>query len=433
MDSAEYLVAVTEQIRCKRARSLVAGELANHIEDQKQAYMEDGMDEVEAQEQAVLQMGDPVEVGTQMNRIHRPQMDKKVLVMMGIFAVVGGFVQHMVRSMADNGGYVSLAYDEAVMVLAGLAVMGVVIFVDYTILEKYYMVFWGIIITLPVWETILGHIIGTVAISGAERLVVFGLFLPAYSGIVYHYRNKGYKGILSAVGWLILVSIIIMAGSEYRGVFRQSSYIFFVSIGCLLILSYAIGKGWYSVKKWKGLCLIWGSLALIGIMALGYMTVNGALGDSYRMARLAAFLQPEKDPEGAGYVALALRETLNGLSLLGGTKALVPKEGYMTFLLILSEYGVLSGVLLAAAFLVLLVFMAAGVSRQKNVLGGLVGFACIMGIFIPVVLHLTVNLSLVPVTDMYLPFCYPGYAVNGACYLLMGIYLSVYRNTNVVA
>ena len=39
MDMSEYLDAVTEQIRCKRVRNMVATELRNHIEDQQEAYI----------------------------------------------------------------------------------------------------------------------------------------------------------------------------------------------------------------------------------------------------------------------------------------------------------------------------------------------------------------------------------------------------------
>ena len=56
----EYLSALVSQIRCKKARSLVAEELAAHIQDQKEALMEAGMDEEAALAESVRQMGDPL-------------------------------------------------------------------------------------------------------------------------------------------------------------------------------------------------------------------------------------------------------------------------------------------------------------------------------------------------------------------------------------
>ena len=63
MDKKKYIQTVTEQIRCKRALPLVTKELEGHIEDQKSDYMKAGMNAEEAEEAAVLEMGDPVEVG----------------------------------------------------------------------------------------------------------------------------------------------------------------------------------------------------------------------------------------------------------------------------------------------------------------------------------------------------------------------------------
>lgn len=68
-----YLNIVSEQMRCKRARPAVLKELKDHIEDQKDDYMTAGMTAQEAEEEAVRQMGDPVEVGVSLDRLHRTE------------------------------------------------------------------------------------------------------------------------------------------------------------------------------------------------------------------------------------------------------------------------------------------------------------------------------------------------------------------------
>ena len=57
MNRTEYLKSLTEQIRNKNAKTLVLEEITAHIEDQKQAYLLDGMGEDEAEEMAVKEMG----------------------------------------------------------------------------------------------------------------------------------------------------------------------------------------------------------------------------------------------------------------------------------------------------------------------------------------------------------------------------------------
>ena len=79
MNREEYLNAVVNQIRCKQARDMVKEEIENHIEDQARAYMEMGIEDNEAEQKAVRDMGDPVEAGVSLDRIHRPQMAWQVL------------------------------------------------------------------------------------------------------------------------------------------------------------------------------------------------------------------------------------------------------------------------------------------------------------------------------------------------------------------
>ena len=102
MNMHSYLEIVAEQIRCKRARSAVLEELQGHIEDQKQAYMADGMTGPEAEEEAVRQMGDPVETGTELDRVHRPKMDWLLLGVILLLTAAGLFLQWLTYQQPDS-------------------------------------------------------------------------------------------------------------------------------------------------------------------------------------------------------------------------------------------------------------------------------------------------------------------------------------------
>ncbi len=73
MDRKEYLDTLAEQIRSKPAAAAVRREIEDHIEEQKEAFLAQGMSGSEAEEAAVQEMGDPVETGVAMDLIHRPQ------------------------------------------------------------------------------------------------------------------------------------------------------------------------------------------------------------------------------------------------------------------------------------------------------------------------------------------------------------------------
>ena len=85
----EYLRTVTDQIRCAGARRIVEEELREHSQDQAEAYEVDGMFEEEALERAVREMGDPVETGVSLDRVHRPHMSWGMLALVSVLALTG--------------------------------------------------------------------------------------------------------------------------------------------------------------------------------------------------------------------------------------------------------------------------------------------------------------------------------------------------------
>ena len=90
MERRDYLELLTSQIRCKKMCPVIAREVEDHIEDQKQAFLEEGMTEAEAEKSAVREMGDveemgdPVEVGVEMDQIHRPKMPWKAILVIAL-------------------------------------------------------------------------------------------------------------------------------------------------------------------------------------------------------------------------------------------------------------------------------------------------------------------------------------------------------------
>lgn len=68
MKEREYLKELGKKITDSSVRKEIVNEYEAHIEDCKAALMESGMTEVEAEEEAVRQMGDPQEAGEEWIR-----------------------------------------------------------------------------------------------------------------------------------------------------------------------------------------------------------------------------------------------------------------------------------------------------------------------------------------------------------------------------
>lgn len=71
MDTKNYLKKLTKQIGVSRARKEIMEEYTAHIEDHKEALMAKGFSEAAAEQEVLKQLGDPVIVGRQLNKVHR--------------------------------------------------------------------------------------------------------------------------------------------------------------------------------------------------------------------------------------------------------------------------------------------------------------------------------------------------------------------------
>lgn len=94
-----YLREVCGHVRWRRAHGTVKRELLAHLEDQKAAFLEEGMEEAEAEREAVRDMGPAELVGQGMDGAYRPKRDwflvllALALIAAGVTVMVLGWLQ----------------------------------------------------------------------------------------------------------------------------------------------------------------------------------------------------------------------------------------------------------------------------------------------------------------------------------------------------
>ena len=76
----EYIKTLLEQVRFEKAHKAIGDEIRAHIEDQAEANISEGMDKETAEKKAVEDMGDPVETGIALDKVHRPQLAWELVV-----------------------------------------------------------------------------------------------------------------------------------------------------------------------------------------------------------------------------------------------------------------------------------------------------------------------------------------------------------------
>ncbi|KJR45421.1 Cell division protein FtsW [Desulfosporosinus sp. I2] len=195
----EYLEAVRQQIRWKKAQSPVLEEINNHITDQKNAFISEGINEEAATDKAIAEMGDPIVVGEQLNHAHRPRPDWPLLVMTATMLLLGLAIQLLIGPDHLNNGAEMF---QKQIVWAGISVLVMVAayFLDFTIIGKYSKVVFFALCAITI-AYLFGEKVKGSSINAIYPLL---LFPTAFAGVVYSMRNKGYGGLILCVAAFII-------------------------------------------------------------------------------------------------------------------------------------------------------------------------------------------------------------------------------------
>ena len=79
MKAEEYLKEMSKEIHNREVRDCIIQEYRDHLEDAIEALLVKGMSEVEAEEEAVRQMGDPEVAGRDMGRLYSKVLDLSLI------------------------------------------------------------------------------------------------------------------------------------------------------------------------------------------------------------------------------------------------------------------------------------------------------------------------------------------------------------------
>lgn len=425
MRMEEYLEILTGQIRCRLAHDPIREELRHHMEDQKEAYLEEGMDEEEAEETAVLDMGDPVRTGEEFDRLHRPKMPWRMIGLIMLVSLTGLMLQYLV--IGPESDYVDFR-KQFFLLLLGFAVMMTVCFVDYSRIVSR-------AISIYLWMNLLINFFGDtwgVKVNGStkwiyiaklglsiEQPVLALLFIPLYAAMLCEIRGQGYAGLLKT-------TLLMMLGALQVLRIPSTATLFILFAAFTFLLNLTVAKGWFKVAKKRLLAVYWGAAAAVTGWIL-YNVVN-APHQQTRFHRLFGL------GEGILPTTTLLRKMLRGARWMG--EGIVQGDGdlsYADYMLayIISRYGIGIGIAVTGAILFLILLLFRKALAQKNESGMLIGVSCAMVFLAQVLLYLLSNLGIVAAAG-YCPFLSYGGTGMIVTFGMLGLMLGVFRYENVM-
>ncbi|MBV7506746.1 FtsW/RodA/SpoVE family cell cycle protein [Bacillus sp. sid0103] len=411
-----FLHEVLSQIKSKEAKKYVADELSYHLKEAKNEWIEKGLLETEAEEKAIKQMGSPVILGQQLNKLHRPKVDWiLVILLLTIFGL--GFLPMF--SIGGMGEY--LLTSKVVITLIGCAATLGIMLIDYRKLKKqgwlFYLIGVFILLVLRLFSnTMINGLpflrIGPLTI---ETIMSLPFFFLAWASLFSYERLKVWQ-----FSVLFLLPIILFSTVPSM----STTYIYTIMVFTML---------WWSKFSRKMVLWIWGvSVSFFLLVSF----ISWMFLSFYQKDRLLAYLNPEKYSDGPGFMILRVKELLSKAGWFGNSmnNEFIP-EAHTNLVLVSFTYYY--GWLFAIALVLILFLFGARIiaitSRIKDSYGRLLLIGAVALYTVQLATNIGMTLGIFPLISMSLPFISYGLMPTLLNAILIGIVLSVFRRKDLTS
>jgi cell division protein FtsW len=311
----------------------------------------------------------------------------------------------------------------------GLTLLAIVAHLDY---RRWRLLAWPIMATVLVLLS-LTVLPGTQAIApvvnGARRWLYFGSVgiqpseFAKFAVIVWTAAlavrkqdrlSSLTRGLLPFLSiWCVLVGLIVLQPN-------LSAAALILLFGALIVFAAGARVGHFILLLFVGLPLLWSNVE----------------GVAYRMRRITAFLDPSHDPAGTSYQINQALIAIGSGNIFGrGFGHGQQKYGFLPephndfiFAMIAEEWGFLgvTGLLLLFTALLLVGYRVA--RNAPDLFGFLLAIGLTNLIAVQAMLHMAVNMALVPTTGVTLPFISYGRSSLLVCLAAVGVLISIARH-----
>lgn len=408
-----WVNSATAQMRWKRARPVAAKELADHLSDQYEAFLDEGMDEEAAAQATAREMGDAVETGTQLDRAWRPRPDWVMLGIVLVVAAMGLTLQYLLRPHNDLEWYMFFG-----KYVAGAVCLLAAYFVDYTILGRHCWLLYGAWVVVGLLLTQ-----GPISMGKLYHLSCWVWFFPVlFAGILFRQRGKGTCGIGICLLSLPAMWVLAMAAPSMAAL----TVLTLVSCG---MLAAAVWRGGFGRRSMGKLTLAVSPLLLMLLYFLFQIYAYEHIQE-----RLAAALHPQRDALAEGWLGAIIQYVMFGIRYpnceKGGYEAFIRYEGATDLLFVSAKYcwGWAVVLLILAAAVLLLVWGFRIARRQTGLLARSVCMGVMVTFALQTLMYVLQNCGIILIAAYGLPLLSYGNLYLCQTMLLLGLMLSAQRS-----
>lgn len=445
----DFLENVCKEIKYKPIRNDIKEELNLHVQELKEEFISEGLSETQAEEKAVLNMGDSSVIGKKLNRIHRPKLDWVLLLLVSILIGFGLLVTASKVLITDEITYL---YKELKFIILGIILSVVIYFCNYKKILKYSNFIYCCSSILLIISLIFGR-----KVNGSMHYYLFGtninpLYISSYCyiisfvGFLINYKKEeNFEFNILKINLKIntnLVKIIVLSIISIGLLLNIST-----AMTLVLGISYVIISSVYIVSsKEKIKEKLFKLYGIVLICVLFMFLIQPCIFDrsqnclNYMFVRIQNWLNYNDDPGGFGYVNVNIDKTLKNANLYGKAegKNLEIAQFFdvgtnYALISIVSNYGTIVTGILIFTIVALCVKLIISSKKVKDKYGKflIIGLSSI--ILLQAILNILMNFNLLLGIDISLPFV--SYGGNGLLINMVSIafILSIYRRKDIIS
>ena len=346
-----------------------------------------------------------------------------------MFIVILAAIGIVMLYSAANGNWSPWAINQLIRFGMGFAVMIVLALTDIKLLLRYAYIFYFITLILLVVVEVAGH-----TGMGATRWINLGFiklqpseFMKIAMVLVLarYFHTSSLQSIESVRG---LIPPLLMA------IFPAFLIVLQPDLGTALMLIFTTAAMFFAigVQIWKFVVVFIGGLVTIPF-AWHFL-------HDYQQNRVLTFLNPERDPLGAGYHIIQSKIALGsggvfGKGFLKGSQShlnfLPEKHTDFIFTMLSEEFGLVGAVLVVILNILILAYSYSFALKSTSYFGKLLAIGLATNYFMYVFINIAMVFGLLPVVGIPLPLISYGGTVMLSIMASFGIILCVHINRNV--
>jgi cell division protein FtsW (lipid II flippase) len=356
----QFLYEVCRHVKAKEMHCEIKQELQNHIVELVEEQLASGIVWEKAVEQAIRQMGDPLLIGGQLHKAHKPKIDWSLLGLIAMFVGIGLMSMYAVEMAYAGNRFPSFFTKKVIYSAIGIIFMLGLCFWDYRKLLPYSRHFYVATLLVMGWSLLFGK-----QINGSSQLHL-GLTTINF---------------ISVSPFLLIICLAGIMASNWNGSIFPVKLTMYVLLPCVLygldhssmsMIIYMAGFGfmYFSLRGHLGKLLCYLTPPLIIAFLILWMS-------PYQLERLLTYMNPYGDPQGNGYMTVQSIAAIQSAGWWGHGFASVLRtlpviESEMLFTYIIYSLGWATGLGIGAMALVLLLRLAGIANKASDQFGSLV-------------------------------------------------------------